>query len=157
MADEATTQEATEAEAVEAPELDVVDQGNAGTGVSEVDWQARFEAQQKVNRDLERKMKGEAGTLRAQLEELQTKLADQETEYQTAAARALRYEVAADAGLPLTVADRLQGATREDLEKDAESLGALLGRSTGSADAGVRNDPPVKVSQNDLIRSALRR
>lgn len=157
MAEEATQ----EAPDQDPGELDVVPQGDAGTGNpgpdSEVDWRQKFEAQQKVNRDLERKLKGEAGSLNTQLQELQTKLANQETEYQDAAARALRYEVAAETGLPLNAAARLQGATKEELVSDAEELAKMLSRTTGSADVGVRTDPPAKVTQNDLIRTALRR
>lgn len=79
MADEATQDAATEA-----VEHDVTDESTAGNEQeksAEVDWRAKFEAQQKVNRDLEKKMKGEAGTLRSQLEELQAKIAGQEKEY----------------------------------------------------------------------------
>lgn len=47
----------------------------------QVDWQARFEAQQKVNRDLEKKVRSEAGTLKSQLEALQAKFDGKEAEY----------------------------------------------------------------------------
>lgn len=48
---------------------------------AEVDWRARFEAQQKVTRDLEKKVKGEAGTLRTQIEELQAKIEGRDAEF----------------------------------------------------------------------------
>jgi len=43
--------------------------------------QAELDKLRKVNRDLERKVKGEAGTLRQQVEELQAKLEGREAEY----------------------------------------------------------------------------
>lgn len=49
--------------------------------VEEVNWQERFEHLQKVNRDLEKKVKGEAGTLRDQVAELQAKIEGKEKEY----------------------------------------------------------------------------
>ncbi len=77
-----------------------------------------------------------------------------------ASARALRYEAAAEAGLPLNMAARLRGDTKEELLADAEELKGLVGTpgSTfgGSADAGVRKTPPQKVSPNDLLRAAIR-
>jgi ElaB/YqjD/DUF883 family membrane-anchored ribosome-binding protein len=42
------------------------------------------------------------------------------------AARALRYEVAAAKGLDLSLAARLSGTTKEELEADADSLMALI-------------------------------
>jgi len=42
------------------------------------------------------------------------------------AAKALRYEVAAEAGIPLTLAARLTGSTREEIAADAEALKALI-------------------------------
>lgn len=44
------------------------------------------------------------------------------------AAKALRYEVAEKAGLPLSLAGRLQGGTAEELLADAEALKGLLGQ-----------------------------
>ena len=45
----------------------------------------------------------------------------------TATLQALKYEVAADKGIDLKLAARLSGATKAELEADAESLKALLG------------------------------
>ncbi|WP_432794488.1 hypothetical protein [Rhodococcus ruber] len=43
------------------------------------------------------------------------------------ATKALRYEIAAEAGLPLSAAGRLQGSTREEMLADAVSLKSLIG------------------------------
>jgi len=83
MADEAT-QDAVETAVEQEQSTDVVDQStadDAGQETTEVNWQEKFEAQKKVNRDLEKKLKGEAGTLKSQLEELQAKLEGKEAEY----------------------------------------------------------------------------
>lgn len=42
------------------------------------------------------------------------------------AAKALRYEIAAEVGLPLALAPRLTGATREEMLTDAATLQALI-------------------------------
>lgn len=71
------------------------------------------------------------------------KAAEALTEAQRAAAenaaKALRYEVAAAKGLDLKLASRLTGATKEDLEADAENLKALLAAS--AIPPGPRPDP----------------
>lgn len=46
------------------------------------------------------------------------------------AARALRYEVAAAKGLDLSLAARLSGTTKEELEADADSLMELIPKAT---------------------------
>lgn len=42
------------------------------------------------------------------------------------AAKALRYEVAAQAGIPLALASRLTGSTREEIAADAETLKTII-------------------------------
>lgn len=55
-----------------------------------------------------------------------------------ATSRALRYEVAAEKGIDLKLAGRLSGATREELEADADQLKALLSPAQPS---GPKPDP----------------
>lgn len=52
-----------------------------------------------------------------------------------------RYRVAADKGLDLKAAERLQGATREEIEKDAEDWIALWGTGGGQQEQQRRGDP----------------
>lgn len=80
MADEAT-QETAAAEAAENDSTAGESTAGGAAATEEVNWQERFEAQKKINRDLEQKVKGEAGTLRDQLAELQAKLDGKEKEY----------------------------------------------------------------------------
>lgn len=77
------------------------------------------------------------------------------------AAKALRYEAAAKAGLPLSMAGRLTGTTEEELLADAEELKGLLGEQGGarfgkSGDGGVRTPIPEQIDPNALIRAAAR-
>lgn len=78
------------------------------------------------------------------------------------ALRLARYEVAAEKGIPLNLAGRLQGATREELSADADKLKADFGldgesSSNGAGgsgfDGGVRRPVKRPKSMNELIRS----
>ena len=53
----------------------------------------------------------------------------------TAELRALKFEVAAAKGIDLKLALRLTGATKADLEKDADDLKALVGKGDGTKHA----------------------
>lgn len=66
--------------------------------------------------------------------------------------KALRYEVAAEAGLPLTAAGRLQGSTREELLADAASLKALIG-SAQSAPGTPKPDPRQGGGEHEPVAS----
>lgn len=73
-----------------------------------------------------------------------------------AAARALRYEVAAEKGLPLALAARLTGATKEELAADADALRALIPATPPAPkpdpSAGASGDPKPK-NLNEAIAS----
>jgi Skp family chaperone for outer membrane proteins len=81
-------------------------------------------------------------------------------------AKLLRYEVAAEKGLPLRLAGRLQGSTKQELEVDAENLikefgieGESAGEPAGRSgfDGGVRRPVSRPKSMNGLIRQAAGR
>jgi len=110
----------------------------------------RTELQQIRDRDLtdQQRLERERDELRSRLTPLEQKVA--------------RYEVAAATGLPLNLAERLQGDTREALEKDADELKKQfgIGQEPGrpNFDAGAR--PPVQTNGDDfnsLIRRAAGR
>lgn len=90
-------------------------------------------------------------------------LAESQRTASESTAKLLRYEVAADKGLPLKYAARLQGSTKEELEKDADGLMKDFGLDgDGSTpapgfDGGVRRPVTRPASMNDLIRSAAGR
>lgn len=56
------------------------------------------------------------------------------------AAKALRYEIAAEAGIPLALAPRLTGSTREEILADAEQLKTLI--PAGATPPGPRSPAP---------------
>jgi hypothetical protein len=66
-----------------------------------------------------------------------------------AESRALRLEVVTETGLPAAMAGRLQGATKDELLADAESLKALLAPNGTSGDGGT---PPPANGANRLPR-----
>lgn len=79
----------------------------------------------------------------------------------TASAKALRYEIAAEAGVPLRHAGRLQGTTREELLADARDLARSFGeqeppRPPPRFDGGTRT-PAKSGGFDDVIRGAARR
>jgi len=89
-----------------------------------------------------------------------------ETRASTLEGKLLRFEVAAEKGLPLKFAARLQGSTKEEMEKDAEELkkefgldgtnGSTPGAASGF-DGGVRRPVNKPKGMNDLIRQAAGR
>lgn len=77
-------------------------------------------------------------TFTSQLDELNQKIATNETALQEKDSAIHKYEtqsvkmrVANEIGLPYAMADRLSGATEEEIRADAESLKALMNLNTG--------------------------
>lgn len=79
------------------------------------------------------------------------------------AAKALSYEVAAETDLPLALAPRLRGTTREELLADAEALKALMPTADATPattprpapDPGQGPRPQTQKTQEDLDYEAL--
>lgn len=93
-------------------------------------------------------LKAKAGKLdeqeaagKSELDKANGRIAQLEKDLTAANARADRYEVALDKGLDMTRAKRLAGATREELEADAEEL---KGWSPGKSDT----PPPSKPAED---------
>ena len=94
-----------------------------------------------AERDARAKAEADLATLRKQVEDAgksaEQKAADDLKAAQdvaaTATLTALKYEVAADKGIDLKLAARLTGATKAELEADAENFKAMLGaKPTGT-------------------------
>lgn len=86
---------------------------------------------------------------RAKLSDLERAQTDAATAAQRAEAaevRLRRFEVAADKGIPLTLAPRLNGTTREEIEADAASLIAALGSAIEPAKRAPAPDPSAGAS-----------
>lgn len=64
-----------------------------------------------------------------------------------ATSKALRYEVAAAKGLDLSLAARLTGSTKEELEADADALMALIPKAPDAALPAPPNGPTVPSQQ----------
>jgi seryl-tRNA synthetase len=65
------------------------------------------------------------------------------------AASLLKIQAALDTGLPHTMADRLRGSTKEELEEDAKTLMEALKIRPGQArtsDAGATGDAPTDIN-----------
>lgn len=91
-------------------------------------------------------------------------LARAERERDEASGMALRYEVAADVGLPLKMAARLRGKTEDELRDDAKELLEALGGAAGgggeerprtNGNAGTEGTPPGG-SMSDVLRAGLK-
>lgn len=104
----------------------------------------------KAERDKAKKANATARDLQRQLAErteaeqpLEDRLTAAEQRAQAADLRALRLEVAMDKGLKMTLASRLAGSTKEELEADADELVAEFGVTPKPGlDGGYKTDPP---------------
>ena len=103
----------------------------------------------KAEREAAAKAKQEAEAAKAEAQKLKdAQLSDQERkdkeareareEAESAKAKALKYEVAAAKGVPLSQAHRLQGATKEELEADADAFLSDVNGPAPSFDGGPR-------------------
>lgn len=131
------------------------------------DWQAlaqKWEKQAKNDRTsleaLKKQMQGllTPEQVQDQAEAAATAAADRDR----AATEALRLRVALEKGIPAAMADRLIGTTREELEKDAATVLALIPPTPPTpppsrvpdAGAGTGRAPATKVDLNELLRTA---
>ncbi len=100
---------------------DAVDPDLGAKKALEAERKARREAEKQLRdlnarlKEIEDKDKSEVDRLREQVEQLKS-------EATTATAKAIRAEVAAEKGLTAAQAKRLAGATREELEADADEI-----------------------------------
>lgn len=110
-------------------------------------WKAlarKHEAQAKSNAEAAKKLAEMEDAGRSELEKAAAKVAEAEKRAAEADARALRLEVAATKGLSPVQARRLVGATKEELEADADELL----ESFKPADDGDQPKPPTKPTEN---------
>ena len=94
-----------------------------------IDWKAKsreWEKRAKANAQAAKKLEEIEDAKKSEIERATSKQQRAEKERDEAVAKLLRYEVATSAGLPLSVAHRLQGSTKDELEADARELSKLL-------------------------------
>jgi len=163
MSDTPPTEPTPEAEPDTPPDTPPSDKDLA----AEVDkWKAmarKHEGAAKANADAARKLAEIEDAAKSEAE----RLADQATKAEQRATRAetalARLRVAASKGLPPDLADRLVGATEEELAEDADRLMALVKptdgtppKPAGSADTGPQGAPdpskPKQLTRDDLAR-----
>lgn len=72
-------------------------------------------------------LEGELSTLRAEKEAQEKTLAERNQTIRAYESRSVKQRIAREVGLPIELAERLQGETEEDYRKDAEQLIGAVG------------------------------
>lgn len=120
---------------------------------------ARYRTEAKANAEAARKLAEVEQRDMSELEKLQKALADERAQREQSEAAALRQSVALAKKLPLELVDRLRGATREELEADAEALLALVNgprRMQPDFSQGAQSPAPLTPEQEfAAFRSSL--
>jgi beta-glucosidase-like glycosyl hydrolase len=105
--------------------------------------------------ELEAKVREFEDRDKTEQQKLEEKATTAEQRAAAAEMKALRFEIAAAKGVPLSQAHRLQGATRDELEKDAEAFLQDVKPSTGGQlDGGARGSTGPTDDMDTLIRRA---
>jgi hypothetical protein len=123
---------------VEQPEEKVDDLGDPGKKALDAERTAR-KAAEKSMKDLAAKVKAFEDAQKSDADKASERIADLEKQ----AAKALRYEAAESAGLPLKLAARLQGDSLDDMIADAKALKELIGVSDDGTPPPVKKGPHV--------------
>ena len=136
------------------PDADETDDKPTGDELAEM-----RRALRKANKEAEQarlKLKEIEDAGKSETEKLTGRVAELEPKVTAAETRAMRLEVALDKGLPKSLAVRLQGESREEMEADADELMKTLGgdgrSKTPSFDGGVKKDAP---SSGSFLTQAL--
>jgi hypothetical protein len=113
------------------------DLGDAGKKALDAERKARRDAEAKVS-ELQKRIDELDEKDKSESQKLADRLAAAEKRAAEAEARVLRAEVAAEKGLTAAQAKRLVGASREELEADADEILTAFAPSG----AGEKKDPP---------------
>lgn len=148
------------------------DDGSAGDseadlpeGVRQVLAKERASARSatKAMRALESRVREYEDAQKTEAQKTADRLAEAERRAAEAEQRLMRFDVAAEKGLDAKFADLLSGASREDMEANADRLLELAKAAAPAAtargadfDGGAREDAPT-VDINDFIRAGRRR
>jgi hypothetical protein len=126
---------------------DPADLGDAGKKALAAERDAR-KAAEKATTDALAKVKAFEDAQKTEAEKAAEALTAAQQTAAESAAKALRYEVAAEKGIPLNAAMRLTGTTREELAADADVLKGLLGTTAPGPRADLSQastrDPAAK-------------
>jgi chromosome segregation ATPase len=110
----------------------------------------------------DQKREGRLQRAQLELEQAQRRISTLESEAQERDLRDIRREVAAEAGLPASVAQRLQGSDLRTLRADAKKLAEDLDAGTPAGSVGIGRGGAAagqrgRVDMNSLIREAAGR
>lgn len=124
-------------------------------------WKAKSREQEKrakENADAARKLKTIEDAAKSETEKLSERLTVAEKRANDAELSALRLEVASSKGLNVSQARRLVGATKDELEKDADDLLSSFkpAKSSPDFDGGARTPAKTGDDMNQLIRRRAR-
>lgn len=123
-------------------------------------WKAKAREQEtraKANADKAKKFDDLEAERKTEAEKLTDRATEAERNAAAAELRATRFEVAAEKGLPIELAPRLQGSTKDELLADADVLLTQVGPGKPKApslDGGARKTASGKSDMNDIIRQA---
>lgn len=115
------------------------------------------ETRAKANADKAKKFDDLEQEKKTEAERLTERATEAERLAAAASLRAERFEVAAAKGLPIDLAPRLQGTTRDELLADADVLLAQVGQTKPrppSLDGGARKTASGGSDMNQIIRQA---
>lgn len=109
--------------------------------------------------ELRRKVKEHEDAQKTDEQRKDEEAAEAKREAAEAKAKLLRFEVAAEKGIPAKHAHRLVGTTKEELETDAEELKKSLGEEGQGPDfgSGAHGSGTASLSMDDRIRAAAGR
>lgn len=119
------------------------DLGDAGKRALDAERRARKAAEKRAA-DAEAKVKAAEDADKSEVERLMEQVADLTKMAEAATARADRFEVAAAKGLSLAQARRLVGATKEELESDADEMRSELGLGDDEGNGRTGDRRPVE-------------
>jgi hypothetical protein len=126
---------------------DPADLGDAGKRALAAERDAR-KAAEKTATDLAAKVQAFEDAQKTDAQKSADALAAAQKAASDSAATALRYEVAAEKGIPLGAAARLTGSTREEMLADADVLKGLLGTTA----PGPRPDLTQSLSRDSAAK-----
>lgn len=122
--------------------------GDAGKRALDAERKARKAAEKRAA-EAEALIRAAEDAEKSEAERLQTQIAELSRQAEAATARADRFEVAAAKGLSASQARRLVGATREELEADADEMKAEFGLDREPVRRAPREDLKPGASNED--------
>jgi chromosome segregation ATPase len=155
MADEATTTEALEADAVDIDAGDTLDVDRAKAAIAKKNQENKsLRARLKELEARDAKLAEIENASKTELERLQERLASAESEALEARLQAAKAKVVAEKGLGADLAEFITGSSAEEIEAQAERLASLLS-SLGDKPSGLNPVERLRTATNSNDKMAL--